>query len=197
MPAMRFFIICLSLWFGVIAACDTVVSVAFAVDTGPAGKSSSLDELFGALKRERNTDKANEISSRIQAELGDSHSATVNLLMKWSADAIAAKKNSAALDFLDQVTLLKPDFAEGWNRRATLYYTMEQPRKAMADLDRVLSIEPRHLGALAGMAGILAETGRDEAALRIFERYLALYPSDRDVQQAAAKLAEKIAGSRT
>ncbi|WP_105400201.1 MULTISPECIES: hypothetical protein [Neorhizobium] len=156
-----------------------------------------VDALFGALKRERNPEKARGIASQIIADLNDSGSATVNLLMQWSATAIKEKRNAAALDFLDQVTVLDPAFAEGWNRRATLHYTMGDPRKSMADIAEVLKREPRHFGALAGMAGILTEAGKDELALKAWQDYLAVYPADRDAQEAVTKLSEKLAGNRT
>lgn len=156
-----------------------------------------LDTLFEALKRERDPEKAKGIAGQIIAEMNDSGSPTVNLLMQWSEDAIKEKKNAAALDFLDRVTLLDPVFTEGWNRRATLHYTMGDRRKAMADIAEVLKREPRHFGALAGMAGILMEAGDDEVALKAWERYLSVYPADRDAQEAVSKLSEKIAGNRT
>lgn len=156
-----------------------------------------LDTLFEALKRERDPEKAKGIASQIIAEMNDSGSATVNLLMQWSAEAIKEKKNAAALDFLDRVTLLDPGFAEGWNRRATLHYTMGDRRKSMADIAEVLKREPRHFGALAGLAGILMEADDDELALKAWERYLNVYPADRDAQEAVSKLSEKIAGNRT
>lgn len=156
-----------------------------------------IDALFQALKRERDPEKAKGIASQIIAEMNDSGSATVNLLMQWSEDAIKEKKNAAALDFLDRVTLLDPAFTEGWNRRATLHYTMGDRRKSMSDIAEVLKREPRHFGALAGLAGILMEAEDDALALKAWERYLSVYPADRDAQEAVSKLSEKIAGNRT
>jgi tetratricopeptide (TPR) repeat protein len=153
--------------------------------------------LFEELKRERDPEKAKGIASQVIAEMNDSGSATVNLLMQWAEDAIKEKKNAAALDFLDRVTLLDPAFTEGWNRRATLHYTMGDQRKAMADIAEVLKREPRHFGALAGLAGILTEAGDDDMALKAWERYLNVYPADREAQEAVSKLSEKIAGNRT
>jgi len=66
----------------------------------------------------------------------------------------------------------------------------------MADINHVLAIEPRHFGALAGMAAILGEQGSDEMALKAWERYLEIYPADREAQDVVTKLSEKLAGSR-
>lgn len=159
--------------------------------------ANPLDPLFEALKRERDPDKARGIATQIMTDMNDSGSATVNLLMQWADAAIKEKRNAAALDFLDQVTLLDPAYPEGWNRRATLHYTMGSTRKSMADIAEVLRREPRHFGAIAGMASILMESGKDELALKAWEDYLAVYPADRDAQEAVTKLSEKIAGNRT
>jgi tetratricopeptide (TPR) repeat protein len=101
------------------------------------------------------------------------------------------------MDFLDQVIALKPDYAEGWNRRATLNYAIGDYRKSMEDINQVLRIEPRHFGALAGMAAILSEAGNDELTLKAWERFLEIYPANRAAQEQANTLSEKIAGSRT
>ncbi|MFD1745201.1 tetratricopeptide repeat protein [Rhizobium helianthi] len=155
------------------------------------------DQLFDSLRRERDPDKAKEIASQIIANWNDSGSATVNLLMQWAAKAVAEKKNAAALDFLDEVTVLDPSYTEGWNRRATLHYTMGDTRKSMADINQVLQRDARHFPAIAGMATILMENGEDELALRAWERFLAIYPAERDAQENVTRLSEKIAGSRT
>lgn len=165
--------------------------------SAPAKAANPLDPLFDALKRERDPAKAKGIASQIASNMADSGSATVNLLMQWAATAIKEKRNGAALDFLDQVTVLDPAYPEGWNRRATLHYTMGNTRKSMADIAEVLKREPRHFGALAGMAGILMESGKDQLALKAWEDYLAVYPADRDAQEAVAKISEKLAGNRT
>jgi tetratricopeptide (TPR) repeat protein len=165
--------------------------------TVEAAQSKPIDPLFEALRRERDPEKARGIASQILTQLNDSGSATINLLMQWATKAIGEKRNGAALDFLDQATLLEPDYPEAWNRRATLHYTMGNSRKSMADINQVLMREPRHFGALAGMAGILTESGQDVLAMKAWEQYLAVYPADRDAQEAVTKLSEKLAGNRT
>ncbi|TRL32043.1 hypothetical protein [Rhizobium straminoryzae] len=154
-------------------------------------------KLFDALKRERDPEKARSIASQIMASWKDSGSATVAFLMQWADTSIDQKKNAAALDFLDQVTVLKPDYAEAWNRRATLHYAMGDTRKSMADINEVLKRNPRYFPAIAGMATILTESGQDELALKAWERYLDIYPAEREAQQAVEKLSEKLAGNRT
>lgn len=160
------------------------------------GENDRLDELFARLRRESDAEQAKLIADRINAEWRDSGSATGNLLMQWAAEAIAGKNEGLALDFLDQVTVLWPDYVEGWNRRATLHFMMGNLSKSMADINRVLSLEPRHYGALAGMAAILERTGEEELALKAWEQILAVYPANRDAQTKVGELADQLTGRR-
>lgn len=158
---------------------------------------TTLDTLFSDLKREPNDQQAKRISERIWARWRDSGSATVNLLMQWADKAVTDSKNGLALDLLDQVIVLQPDYAEGWNRRATLHYMMGNHGKSMVDINRVLTLEPRHFGAIAGMAAILSASGNDELELRAWEQMLEIYPANRQAQEKVGELADKLAGSRT
>lgn len=157
----------------------------------------STEELLTQLKRERDPEAAKVIVETIGAQWADSGSPTVNLLMQWADKAIKTKRNTAALDFLDQVIVLEPDYANGWARRAMLHYTMGNYRKAVSDLNHVLKIEPRHFGAIELLANILGEMGSDEKALKAWQDYLEIYPADRGAQKTASDLAEKLAGART
>ncbi|WP_047456954.1 hypothetical protein [Rhizobium rhizogenes] len=209
MPAMRIFALSYPALSILLALTVIVPNVAMADDSSavekkdPGSAAASLspkqqiDNLFIALKRQRDPDQANLIADQIRTEWSDSGSATINLLMQWADKAVQEKRNPAAMDFLDQVISLKPDYAEGWNRRATLNYAIGDYRKSMEDIDQVLRIEPRHFGALAGMAAILTEAGRDEMALKAWERFLEIYPANRAAQEQVNTLSEKIAGSRT
>lgn len=160
-------------------------------------RADRLNELFSALKRERNEVKATRIAEQIQTQWQNSGSASIDLMMQWAAGAMAEKKYSVALDFLDQVTVMKPDFAEGWNRRATVNFLMNDYGRSMADIQKTLSLEPRHFGALAGLAAILKDTGKKEAALHAFEQVLSVYPMMRAAQKQAGELADDLAGQRT
>jgi tetratricopeptide (TPR) repeat protein len=162
--------------------------------TPEAAHAQRLDKLFSDLKRERNDHAAERIAQQIWQEWAESGSATVDLLMQWSNDAIQAKKYPVALDFLDQVIALDPGYAEGWNHRATVHYMMGDYTMSMADIDKTLQLEPRHFGAIAGMAEILKETGRKKLALQAYERVLQLYPMLRSAQSAVEALTQEMAG---
>jgi tetratricopeptide (TPR) repeat protein len=155
---------------------------------------SRLDKLFDDLKRERNEAAAQRIANFIREEWTRSGSATIDLMMQWSATAMEEKRYDVALDFLDQITVLAPDYAEGWNRRATLHYMMGSYAMSMSDIEHVLRLEPRHFGALSGMAAIFKTYDMKEPALDAFQRVLNVYPMLRSAQEEVADLAEELAG---
>ena len=160
----------------------------------PATTQEKLDELFASLKKERAEKAAERIAGRIWDQWFHSGSASIDLMMLWSQQAMDAKKFDVALDFLDQVVTLSPKYAEGWNRRATVHFMMQSHAKSMADIDQTLRLEPRHFGALSGMAQILKNSGRKELALGAFERVLDIYPMMRSAQNEVATLSEELTG---
>jgi len=157
----------------------------------------SLASLFSNLKKERDAQKARVIANEIVGRWTDSGSPTINLLMKWSEEAAEEKRKAAAYDFLDQAILLEPDYAEAWYRRALVHFADGDTRKAMSDLNQTLQKEPRYFPALASLANILESSERNELALKVWERYLAVYPADKDAQKEASDLSEKLAGTRS
>ena len=157
-------------------------------------KEARIDQLFVDLKRERNEKAAERIAGRIWGEWFQSGSASVDLMMQWSQKAIDNQKFDVALDFLDQVVTLQPTYAEGWNRRATVHYMMRNFGKSMSDIDRTLQLEPRHFGALSGLAQIMAATGHKQSALEAWQKVLGIYPMLRSAQDQVATLSEELAG---
>ena len=181
-----------------LAPVDSVAQQAKSPEIRPlepeASRSDRLDEYFSELKREAKPASARRIADRIWAEWLRSDSATANQLMEWVNDAIGDKRYFTALDLLDQVVVLTPDYAEGWNRRATLHYMMNDHAKSMADIHVVLQLEPRHFGALMGMASILTAAGSEEAALGTYLKVLEVYPAMREAQDRVSELSEDLAG---
>lgn len=156
-------------------------------------EGTRLDDLFAKLKKARDPRYAKTLADGIWSEWFRSGSATVDLMMGWANETYEAKKYNVALDFLDQVIMRAPDFTEGWNRRATLHYSMDNFAKSMTDIHKVLELEPRHFGALAGMATILERTGNKQAALQAWSRALEVYPAMQSAQQAVIRLSDELA----
>ncbi len=167
-------------------------------DTTPTVPSNAtLDELFDKLGRETKSGAANATAKQIWGEWTESGSKSINLLMHRAVQAMQQNKQSLAEDLLDQVVVLAPGYVEGWNRRATLYYTMSDFRRSIADIEITLALEPRHFGALSGLAAILQQLDREEEALKTWYRVLEIYPANPQAQKAVILLEEKLAGKRT
>ena len=158
-------------------------------------RQAELDRLLGLLKHTSNTKEAGKISRQIQGLWAQSGSDTIDLLMQWAEDGINSKNYSLALDFLDNVVALKPDYAEGWMRRAAVHMQLNDLKLAMFDLHEALKLEPRNYNALALVGSIMEMTGRKELALKAYEDALVYYPQMRRAQERVGELLEAETGS--
>lgn len=155
----------------------------------------TLDQLFATLAKPGDEATGQAVEAEIERRWLKSGSDTIDLLMEWSAQSLASKDYGRALDFLDAVTMLKPDFAEGWNRRATIFYLEDEYGKAIADLEKVLALQPRHFGALAGLGLILRDVDRDIEALAALRKAIEIDPYlDSEVQDAIDELRPSVEG---
>lgn len=197
LPPMRFLSI---LWLSFLIGISAAVPAAHAQQRHstpvaiPTDRAERVEELFSELRRARNEASAQRIANRIWREWFRSGSASIDFLMQRADAAMKARNHDAALDLLDQVVTLAPDYAEGWNRRATVHFMMEDYAKSMSDIERTLRLEPRHFGALGGMARILKQSGRKELALEAYMRVLDVYPMLRSAQSEVGELSEELAG---
>ncbi|WP_414709622.1 tetratricopeptide repeat protein [Rhodopseudomonas sp.] len=159
-----------------------------------ADRSRGLDFLFGALKAAPDDASAKHVEARIWALWAQTSSDTTALLMARSKAALDAGNSEVALKLLDSVVRLRPDYLEGWNRRATLYYLQNDYDRSLHDIEQVLVREPRHFGALAGLGMIMQELGDDKRALDAFRKALAINPHLDKVPELVKTLTEKVEG---
>jgi tetratricopeptide (TPR) repeat protein len=159
-----------------------------------ADRTRGLDFLFGALKAAPDQASAKHVEGRIWALWTQTSSDTTMLLMVRAKTAIEKKQPDVALKLLDKVVRLKPDYVEGWNRRATLYYLQNEYAKSLSDIREVLKREPRHFGALAGLGMIMQEVGDEKRALDAFRRALEINPHLDKLPDMVKTLTEKVEG---
>jgi tetratricopeptide (TPR) repeat protein len=103
--------------------------------------------------------------------------AEVDQLMEMGEMAMGSGQLPMAVAMFDAVIERRPEFAEGWNRRATAYYLLGAFERSEADVARVLQLEPRHFGALSGLGLINTARERYDAAIAAYERALAVDPN--------------------
>ena len=160
----------------------------------PADKTRGLDFLFGALKAAPDEVSAKHVEAKIWAIWLHTPSDTVTLLMTRAKAAMDAQNSDVALKLLDAVVRLRPDYIEGWNRRATLHYLRNDYAHSLADIEQVLAREPRHFGALAGLGMIMQDLGDDTRALEAFRKALSVNPHLEKVPELVKILSEKVEG---
>ena len=157
-------------------------------------RTSNLDTLFDALKIAPDESSAKAIEDRIWALWMVSGSDTCNILMSRAKMAADGQDYGLAVKLLDAVVELRPDYVEGWNRRATVYYLQKDYGHSLADIRQVLAREPRHFGALSGLGAIMQEIGDDKHALEAYRRALAIDPHLEHVGEVVKTLTEKVEG---
>lgn len=123
----------------------------------------------------------------------------VDGLFAAGLEHMSQRAGQAAIDTFTRIIETKPDFAEGWNKRATVYYLVGEYEKSLKDCDEVMKRNPVHFGALAGYGQIYLRLSQPEKALVYFERALAVNPNleqvERMVQQLKSLLIEKRKGT--
>ena len=159
-----------------------------------ADRTRGLDFLFGALKAAPDEVSAKHVEARIWAVWLQTPSDTAALLMMRAKAAMDAQQVDVALKLLDAVVKLRPDYIEGWNRRATIYYLKNDYTHSLEDIQQVLIREPRHFGALAGLGMIMQEIGDEKRALDAFRKALAVNPHLEKVPDLVKSLTEKVEG---
>jgi tetratricopeptide (TPR) repeat protein len=162
----------------------------------PAAKTPAETEaeLFDRLARTQDSDEAAGIVSALNRLWLVSGSDTSDLLMSRALQAMQGKSYPLALEVLDAIVDLQPDWAEGWNKRATVRWLAGDSKGSMADIAETLKLEPRHLGALSGLGAILEEAGQREEALRVYQRGLDIAPNYGPMKDAVKRLKAAVAG---
>jgi len=161
------------------------------VDADPANR---LNSLFETLKSATDIEAAKAAENDIIVIWLESGSDTVDLLMRWTLDAVEAKNFALALDYLDRIVTMRPDYAEGWNKRATVHFLVDDYSKAIADIEQTLALEPRHFGALSGLGKIMRDIGDNQQAAIAYRRALEIDPYLDDVEDALKEIEVEEAG---
>jgi len=136
----------------------------------------TLDELFDKLQETQNPIEARQLERKIWEAWSKSDSDTVEALMQGGITVMEKGDYKRALDIFSAMIELKPDFAEAYNKRATVRFLAGDYAGSVADIERTLKLEPRHFGALAGLAAIMERLDNLPEALRAYRRALAANP---------------------
>lgn len=133
---------------------------------GSPERESRLREMYSALKSTQNLGIASNLERKIWAIWLHHGNPKIDELM---AQALAARRESnyeKAIALTDQIIQLAPDYAEGWNQRATLHFLRESYDRSLRDVAETLRLEPNHFGALSGRAVIRMRQGKSALAIQ-------------------------------
>jgi len=154
----------------------------------------NIEFLFGALKAAPDEASAKAVEDRIWAVWTNSGNETTSLLLGRAKKATDDKDYDLALKMLNAIIELKPDYIEAWNRRATIYFLKRDYADSLADIAKVLMREPRHFGALSGLARIMEDIGDEKRALDAYRKEQDVYPRLKGLADKVKALTEKVEG---
>ena len=150
-----------------------------------------LDTLFARLQTTDDAHDAAVVTNVIWAIWHQSDDDGINELMRRGLAEMSAQDYPAAVKTFGAIIDIDEEFAEAWNKRATVYYLMGEYGASVKDIDRTLQLEPRHFGALSGLGLIMTAMGNDEAAIAAFEATLAVHPFAGGARQNLEALRER------
>jgi len=149
--------------------------------------AARLDALFAELAEPERQDW-----ERVEREIirlwSRSGSESMDLLLRRGNEALEAEKYEQALEHLSALVDHAPDFAEGWNARATAYFMLGEYALSIADVQHVLLLNPRHFGALAGLGYMFEQMGDTELAIAALRASQALNPHRDNISQTINRL---------
>jgi len=149
---------------------------------GETGLMSDLPQLAAALRDSDEVVRENAESSmwQVWSRSGDP---TIDRLFATGLEQMNARQGEQAVETFSEIIRRKPEFAEGWNKRATVYYLLGEYQKSLADCDEVMKRNPYHFGALSGYGMIYMQLDQPAIALEYFERALRVNPNLESTRQ--------------
>lgn len=168
----------------------------FAIQPAAADQNSKeLPELFGKLQKAENPQQAVLIETEIWKQWYEREDDNGGKKMTNAIDAMGIGRYTVALTLLDELVDHESDFAEAWNRRATVHYLLGNYKQSLSDIEKTLTLEPRHFGAISGIGMIMLKMGDTDKALHAFERVLDISPQNMGASKSVKELETKLGPS--
>ena len=171
----------------------TVFAFSIGFSTSVLGQTPALDDLFNQL-RTADSAELEHIQVRIYEEWSKSGSPLVDLLLRRGQKALTQGDFLLAVKHFSAVIDHAPDFAEGYNGRATAFYHMQRYGESIEDIRQTLLRNPRHFGAITGLGMIFEELDEPERALQAYRRVKALAPAMPNMHEAINRLQKQLTG---
>ena len=158
-----------------------------AAELAARGTMADVPRLVGALRDPDGLVRA--IAERSLWEIwGRSGDDEIDHLLAIGVEEMGERRGEAAVETFSKIIARRPDFAEGWNKRATVLYLLGEYQRSLADCAEVMKRNPHHFGALSGYGMIYLKLGDPARALTYFERALAVNPNLTQVEESVEAL---------
>jgi tetratricopeptide (TPR) repeat protein len=154
-------------------------------------ENAALGRMF-ALLQEAEPEEARKIADEIELQWSKSGSPAMDLLLKRGEDALEVGDSQVAIEHLTALTDHAPEFAQGWHMRAVAFAQAGLYGPAVADLEQVLALEPRHFNAIISLAAVLEQVNKPQLAYEAYQQVLAIHPHQEDVTTALERLSGTI-----
>jgi tetratricopeptide (TPR) repeat protein len=151
-------------------------------------------DLLDKLKTTKNEQEAALIEEEVWDAWLVSGSGTVDILMRRGLEAQEEGDGELAREMFDRAIIIRPKYAEAWNRRALLFFNDGKYDEAIADLESTLTHEPRHFGAWIGLGMIFESVDRPEAALTAYRKALEVHPNATAALQGEKRMVRVVEG---
>jgi len=154
-----------------------IINLIFNFDAKATDQETQLNKLFSELKESKSNILAEEIEQKIW-KLWSTHpkEQKLTLMLAEGSDLVNKRQFIKAVDIFSKVIDLDPSWAEAWNKRATVMYMIGEFQKSQQDINKVLELEKRHFGALAGQGLVNIELKNYEKAIKSYENAQKIYP---------------------
>ena len=158
-----------------------ILSFLFFSNVNAEDRKSELDKLFAELKNTKNLSSAQIVENKIQKiwsihPSDDRRGFRLTELLNQGSVLINRRELSKAYELLTKIIATEPDWAEAWNKRATVLYLMNQYQSSLDDIKITLALEPRHFGALSGQALNYIELKKYGKAIESYKAAQKIYP---------------------
>ena len=165
-----------------------LILLAYSLASPADQNDPALDDLFEQLAVTTSDEEASNITREIWQRWTANDDPDVSQLMQIGIRALNYSTYRKALQSFDRVIEIAPEFAEGWNKRATLYYHIKEYRRSIDDIKKTLRLEPRHFGAWSGLGLVSIAQENYAGALAAFKKALSINPHISNIRRYVQKL---------
>lgn len=170
-----------------------ILSISLAANLLHADQTDDrLSDLFAVLQDTNNTRTIRITESQIWEIWLQHANADVQQLMIVGTQRMNAQRYAEAMVVFNRLIESFPDYAEGWNKRATLHYVLGNLDASVSDIEKTLELEPRHFGALSGLGMVFIQRKELSKAKRAFEDLIEVHPNSQNAKQNLELVEERL-----